>query len=458
MIQYALKQEFSIKGRGIHSGIACDVLVKPGLSNKGYTLVRQDLRDQPSMTLHPALVSETDRCTTLSDGDATVHTAEHLLSALFGLGILDAEIHCSAAELPILDGSAKPWVEAILHAGLEEVGPMQGFALQSAIRVEDPKTGAWAEAIPAAMPHYQVHLSHDPEAVGPNSIRYSHGESYAQKIAPARTFTLASHLLPLIDRGLLQGAEEGSGIVVLDRQLSGDEWRALEAFIEQPLVPAEVLGALPMTPFNMPAEPAAHKMLDLLGDLALIGRPVAAEIRIFKPGHRINTLLAQVIMEQIKSANPVPFFDPNADALMDATKIMSILPHRPPFLLVDRILHLSQTDVWGSKAVTMNEPFFMGHFPGTPIMPGVLQLEAMAQVGGILALSTVEDPENYLTYFLKMDEVKFKGKVGPGDTLYFHLTLEQPIRRGIVVMRGQAYVGQKLVTEGLLTALITKDK
>jgi UDP-3-O-[3-hydroxymyristoyl] N-acetylglucosamine deacetylase/3-hydroxyacyl-[acyl-carrier-protein] dehydratase len=208
----------------------------------------------------------------------------------------------------------------------------------------------------------------------------------------------------------------------------------------------------------MPAEPAAHKMLDLLGDLALIGRPVAAEIRIFKPGHRINTLLAQVIMDQIKSVNPVPFFDPNADALMDATKIMSILPHRPPFLLVDRILHLSQTDVWGSKAVTMNEPFFVGHFPGTPVMPGVLQLEAMAQVGGILALSTVEDPENYLTYLLKMDEVKFKSKVGPGDTLYFHLTLEQPIRRGIVVMRGQAFVGQKLATEGVITAFITKDK
>jgi UDP-3-O-[3-hydroxymyristoyl] N-acetylglucosamine deacetylase/3-hydroxyacyl-[acyl-carrier-protein] dehydratase len=458
LIQYALRQEFSIKGRGIHSGIACEVLVKPGLSNKGYTLVRQDLKDHPSMTLHPALVSETDRCTTLSDGAATVHTAEHLLSALFGLGILDAEIHCSAAELPILDGSAKPWVEAILKAGLEEVGPMKGFALQSTIRVEDPETGAWAEAIPAAMPQYQVHLSHDPEAVGPNSFRYNHSESYAQKIAPARTFTLASHLLPLINRGLLQGAEEGSGVVVLDRQLSSDERQALEAFTKHNIAPNETLGALPLTPFKMPAEPAAHKMLDLLGDLALIGRPVAAEIRIFKPGHRINTLLAQVIMDQIKSANPVPFFDPNADALMDATKIMSILPHRPPFLLVDRILHLSQTDVWGSKAVTMNEPFFVGHFPGAPIMPGVLQLEAMAQAGGILALSTVEDPENYLTYFLKMDEVKFKSKVVPGDTLYFHLTLEQPIRRGIVVMRGQAFVGQKLVAEGVLTAMITKDK
>ncbi|MEY4887891.1 MAG: hypothetical protein RL767_1362, partial [Bacteroidota bacterium] len=233
------------------------------------------------MTLHPALVSETDRCTTLSDGSATVHTAEHLLSALFGLGILDAEIHCSAAELPILDGSAKPWVEAILQAGLEEVGPMRGFALQSTIRVEDPETGAWAEAIPAAMPQYQVHLSHDPEAVGPNSFRFTYGESYAEKIAPARTFTLASHLLPLINRGLLQGAEEGSGVVVLDRQLSSDERQALEAFTKHPIAPDETLGALPLTPFKMPAEPAAHKMLDLLGDLALIGRPVAAEIRIF---------------------------------------------------------------------------------------------------------------------------------------------------------------------------------
>lgn len=432
--------------------------MRPGAPNSGYLLIRSDLPDSPSFTLRPELVTETDRCTTLSNGEISVHTAEHLLSALFGLGILDAEIHCSAPELPILDGSAQPWVEAIEAAGRRPVGPMRGFRLREAIRVEDPETGSWAEATPAAIPSYHVALSHEAQAIGPCTAHFTYGGDYATAIAPARTFTLVSHLLPMIHRGLLQGAEEGSGIVVLDRELSDADWTALEQFIQQPLERSTQLGALPLTPFRMTAEPSAHKMLDVLGDLALIGRPVAAEVRIFKPGHRINTLLAQRIMEQLETPNPVPFFDPNAAPLMDATKIMSILPHRPPFMLVDRIHSMSEDEVWGSKAVTMNEPFFPGHFPGAPVMPGVLQLEAMAQVGGILALSTVPDPENYLTYFLKMDEVKFKSKVGPGDTLYFHLKLTQPIRRGIVVMRGEAYVGQKLVTEGLFTAMITKDK
>lgn len=458
MIQYTLIQEFSIKGRGIHSGSACHVVVRPGEPESGYILIRSDLEGAPQIKLHPNLVTETDRCTTLSEGDVSVHTAEHLLSALFGLGILDAEIHCSAPELPILDGSAQPWVEAIETAGRRPIGPMRGYALRAPIRVEDPETGSWAEATPAAIPSYHVALSHDAQAIGPCSAHFTYGGDYASAIAPSRTFTLVSHLLPMIHRGLLQGAEEGSGIVVIDRELDPTDWTALEQFIQQPLERSTELGALPLTPFRMPAEPAAHKMLDVLGDLALIGRPVAAEVRIFKPGHRINTLLAQRIMEQLASANPVPFFDPNVAPLMDVTQIMSILPHRPPFLLVDRIHHKTEDQIWGSKAVTMNEPFFPGHFPGAPVMPGVLQLEAMAQVGGILALSTVPDPENYLTYFLKMDEVKFKSKVGPGDTLYFHLTLTQPIRRGIVVMRGAAYVGQKLVTEGLFTAMITKDK
>lgn len=458
MIQYTLIQEFSAQGRGIHSGSACHVVVRPGAPDSGYILIRSDLPDSPSFALRPELVTETDRCTTLSNGEISVHTAEHLLSALFGLGILDAEIHCSAPELPILDGSAQPWVEAIEAAGRRPVGPMRGFRLREAIRVEDPETGSWAEATPAAIPSYHVALSHEAQAIGPCTAHFTYGGDYATAIAPARTFTLVSHLLPMIHRGLLQGAEEGSGIVVLDRELSDADWTALEQFIQQPLERSTQLGALPLTPFRMTAEPSAHKMLDVLGDLALIGRPVAAEVRIFKPGHRINTLLAQRIMEQLETPNPVPFFDPNAAPLMDATKIMSILPHRPPFMLVDRIHSMSEDEVWGSKAVTMNEPFFPGHFPGAPVMPGVLQLEAMAQVGGILALSTVPDPENYLTYFLKMDEVKFKSKVGPGDTLYFHLKLTQPIRRGIVVMRGEAYVGQKLVTEGLFTAMITKDK
>ena len=239
---------------------------------------------------------------------------------------------------------------------------------------------------------------------------------------------------------------------------SQEEWEGLEKFIGLPLKRREDIGELPLTPYRSNNEPATHKLLDLIGDISLIGQPVLAEIRTFKPGHKINTLLAKKIMEEAIKTKKIPSYSPDSEIIMDVSKIMSIIPHRPPFLLVDKIIELSETDIVGVKAVTMNEPFFQGHFPGSPVMPGVLQLEAMAQVGGILALSTVDDPENYLTYFLKMDEVKFKAKVNPGDTLIFHLELTAPIRRGIVQMKGKAFVGNQLVSEGFFTALITKEK
>ncbi|MFM1884201.1 MAG: hypothetical protein RL168_385 [Bacteroidota bacterium] len=458
MTPSTLRNAFTLSGHGIHTGLPCSVQVQPAPVGTGYTFIRTDLDGAEPLRLKPSVVTDTDRRTTLSNGSTTVHTAEHLLSALFAASIFDAQISLTAGEVPILDGSALPWWEAIQEAGTAPCAHLvHGITLRHPIRVEDPETGSWAEAIPAAQPSFEVELSHEAEAVGPVKASFTWGQDYGSLIAPARTFTLASHITPLIHRGLLKGAQPGSGVVVIDEIPTDADWKALEDFVGQPLERRQDKGALPLTAYRLPNEPASHKLLDLMGDIALLGQPVRAHIRTFKPGHKTNTLLAQKIMEAANTQG-IPSYYPDQDPLMDVTKIMSILPHRPPFLLVDKILEMSDNEIVGMKAVTMNEPFFTGHFPGAPVMPGVLQLEAMAQVGGILALSTVPDPENYLTYFLKMDQVKFKNKVVPGDTLIFHLNFTEPIRRGIVQMRGTAYVGKKVASEGFFTAMITKDK
>ena len=458
MIQFQLQEAFSLSGHGIHSGLECTVRVTPAISGQGIRIIRLDLPNSEPLLIHPAAVIDTERRTTLSNGSTTIHTAEHLLAALFAAGIQDVDIEITSGEVPILDGSASPWWSAIQSAGLMPQSALcHGITLMKPIRVEDPETGAWAEAIPAHKTSFEVSLSHDEAAIGPVVARFAMGEDFGNYIALARTFTLASHITPLLHKGLLKGARPGSGVISLDTHLTEDDWKALESFVGEPLERREGLGALPLTEYRIPNEPAAHKLLDLMGDIALLGQPVKAHIRTFKPGHKINTLLAQKIMAEAHTTG-IPTYHPDQEALMDINKIMSILPHRPPFLLVDKILEMSENEIVGMKAVTMNEPYFAGHFPGAPVMPGVLQLEAMAQVGGILALSTVPDPENYLTYFLKMDQVKFKHKVGPGDTLIFHLAFTEPIRRGIVQMRGSAYVGKKLVSEGFFTAMITKDK
>ena len=459
MNNYALSKSFKVSGKGIHTGVETTVTVHPGETGRGYTLKRLDLPNSDILKISPNVVTDTERRTTLSNASTTAHTAEHLLSALYGSHIYDAHIELSNSEIPILDGSSLPWIKAINMAGkIQAKNLMFGLKIKRKIRVEDELTGAWAEAIPSLSPKFHVELSHDEHAIGSSKASFLHEDDYETKVAYARTFTLASHLTPLIHRGLLKGANPGAGIIVIDKVMKDQEWKDLEDFVGIPLERRDDVGALPLTSYRSKNEPATHKLLDLIGDIALIGQPIMAEIRTFKPGHKINTLLAQKIMEEAVKNKKIPTYNVDSTPIMDVTKIMSIIPHRPPFLLVDNVVALSETDIIGVKAITMNEPFFAGHFPGSPVMPGVLQLEAMAQVGGILALSTVQDPENYLTYFLKMDEVKFKAKVVPGDTLVFHLELTAPIRRGIVQMKGRAYVGEKLVSEGFFTALITKEK
>lgn len=459
MNKYILSKSFQISGIGIHTGEDSTVKVFPGDPGNGYTFKRVDLPGSENLKASPKNVTNTERRTTLANETTIIHTAEHLLSALYGSKIYDAHIEVTGSEIPILDGSSLPWIQAIKLAGTNQAESLEfGLHLKNKIRVEDISSGAWAEATPALNPSFHVELSHNESAIGFSKASFDWGQDFEKNVSYARTFTLATHLIPLIHRGLLKGANPEAGVVVIDELLNDLDWKALEKFIGIPLERREDPGFLPLTPFRSKNEPATHKLLDLIGDIALIGVPVMAEIRTFKPGHKINTLLAQKIMEESIKNKKIPKYNPDMNPVMDATKIMSIIPHRPPFLLVDKVIDLSNTEIVGVKAITMNEPFFQGHFPGSPIMPGVLQLEAMAQVGGILALSTVEDPENYLTYFLKMDQVKFKNKVIPGDTLIFHLELIAPIRRGIVQMKGHAYVGSKLVSEGLFTALISKEK
>ncbi|MGY8964767.1 MAG: bifunctional UDP-3-O-[3-hydroxymyristoyl] N-acetylglucosamine deacetylase/3-hydroxyacyl-ACP dehydratase [Flavobacteriales bacterium] len=460
MTQNQLQKPLTLSGHGIHSGQPCKLTISPGEVGSGYVFQRLDLEGQPDFSPSAKDVIATDRRTSLSNGTFTIDTTEHLLAALITSGILDAHVAMDASEVPILDGSAKPWIEAIEDAGLQAMGDMPMLKLPHAIRVEDETTGAWAEAVPSRQPSVQCTLSDNLACVGPLHAqwKWSSDASFISSIGQARTFTMSSQLIKLAERGLLQGANKDAGVVIIDKALNASSWSQLNDLFHVTCEHSEALGAHPLTPLRMDNEPSAHKLLDMIGDLALVGQPVSADIRTFRPGHHINTKLALKIMDTVKAFKNIPIYDITEAPLMDVTAIQNIIPHRPPFLLIDRIIKQSALEIVGIKAVTINESFFQGHFPGTPVMPGVLQLEAMAQVGGILALSTVPDPENYLTYFLKMDKVKFRNKVTPGDTLIFHLVFEGPVRRGIVVMHGKAYVGNKIACEGIFTAMITKDK
>lgn len=451
-----LLQSAQVQGVGIHFGQPCQVTIKPG--EDGIRFIRTDVEGAPSIKASAQYVIETERRTTLSDGIIEINTPEHLLSALSAHGLWHVDIELDAMELPILDGSAKPWVDAIRQAGIQAHGEIEPIRLPHTIKVSDDQ-GAWAMAVPSDRQAFKTKLTHEPEVYGPATAQwFSDPDTYEARVGQARTFTSASNLLPMLHRGLLQGAQKEAGVVIVDQILEDSDWDVLNDAFQSEDDHPKALGPHPKTPLRLPNEPAAHKILDLVGDMALMGRPILAEIITFKPGHSINTKLALKIMETAEAFANIPVHNPNEKPLMDVVQIQKVLPHRPPFLLVDKIIEQSESHIVGVKAVTMNEPFFVGHFPSAPVMPGVLQLEAMAQVGGILALASVPDPENYLTYFLKMDNVKFKNKVSPGDTLVFSLHLEGPIRRGIVVMKGKAYVGNKLACEGVFTALITKDK
>lgn len=457
--QKTIKKEVSLSGVGLHTGKEVTLTFKPAPINYGYTFTRIDLEGNPFIEAKADYVVDTQRGTNLEKNGVKINTSEHVLAAIVGLGIDNICIQLNAAEPPIMDGSSKYFVEALEKAGIEEQdAEVNEYIVKDVISFKDEKTGS--EIIVMPSDHYEVTTMVDfgTKVLGTQNATLKHISDFKKEISGARTFSFLHEIEMLLDNNLIKGGDLNNAIVYVDKPLSDETMKKLSFAFKKESVKVKPNGILDNLTLHWPNEAARHKLLDVIGDLALVGVKIRGKVIANKPGHSINTQFAKKLAKIIKieKRNNVPQYDLNLPPLMDIHKIMDILPHRPPFLLIDRILELSDKHVVGVKNVTMNEPFFIGHFPGAPVMPGVLQIEAMAQCGGVLVLSTVPDPQNYLTYFMKMDNVKFKQKVLPGDTLIFKAELMEPIRRGICHMQAYGYANNKLVVEAQLMALISK--
>ncbi|MDX1602582.1 MAG: bifunctional UDP-3-O-[3-hydroxymyristoyl] N-acetylglucosamine deacetylase/3-hydroxyacyl-ACP dehydratase [Salinimicrobium sediminis] len=459
--QRTISKEVSLQGVGLHTGNEVTLTFKPAPNNTGYCFVRTDLEGNPMVEADVNYVVNTQRGTNLEKDGVSIQTSEHVLAACVGLEIDNIIIELDAAEPPIMDGSSKFFVEALEKAGIEEQEcDREEFVVTDVIRYVDDKTGSEILVMPAD--EYQVTTMVDfgTKVLGTQNASIQKMSEFKTEIADARTFSFLHELETLLEHGLIKGGDLNNAIVYVDKELSPETMDKLRVAFKKDNIAVKPNGILDNLTLHYPNEAARHKLLDVIGDLALVGTRIRGKVIANKPGHFVNTQFAKKLSKIIKAEkrNNVPKYDLDQEPLMDVNEIMNILPHRSPFLLVDKIIELTSSTVVGVKNVTMNEPFFVGHFPGKPVMPGVLQVEAMAQTGGILALKSVPDPENYLTFFMKIDNVKFKRQVVPGDTLIFKLELLAPIRRGICQMQGYAYANGKLVTEAILMAQIVKQK
>ncbi len=433
--------------------------LKPAETDTGYVFVRTDLEGSPVVEADANLVCCTSRGTTLEKNGVKVFTTEHILAAVFGADLDNVIIELDGPEPPIMDGSSKCFIEAIEKAGVkEQEADRIYYELTDIVSYNDPETGSEIIALPSDGFSLQVMVDFGTHVLSTQNATLDKPADFKKEIAPCRTFCFLHEIEDLIKDGLIKGGDLTNAIVYVDKKISDDTLGRLKEIFHKENITVNSDGILDNISLLYPNEAARHKLLDVVGDLALIGRRIRGKIFATKPGHQANTQFAKKLSRIIhnEERNPVPKFDLNKEPLMDINDIIRVLPHRPPFLLVDKILELSDEYVVGLKNVTMNEPFFVGHFPGAPVMPGVLQIEAMAQCGGILALKGLKDPENYLTYFIKIESVKFKYQVHPGDTLIFSLKLVGPIRRGICHMEGRAYSNGRMVCEAELMALITR--
>jgi len=459
--QRTIEKEVTLTGVGLHTGENVTLKFIPAPENHGYAFKRVDLEGEPIIEADASYVINTQRGTNLEKRGVKIQTSEHVLAALVGLEIDNILIELDAPELPIMDGSAKFFVEALEQAGiLEQDKDREEFIVKEVISYKDEATGSEITIIPSD--EYQVTTMVDfgTKVLGTQNATLEKISDFKKEIADARTFSFLHELEMLLENGLIQGGDLNNAIIYVDKKISDTTMKKLLKAFKKEKLAVKPNGILDNLTLHQPDEAARHKLLDVIGDVALTGTRIRGKIIANKPGHIVNTLFSKKLAQIIKSEkrNKVPKYDLNKPPLMDIHQIMEMLPHRPPFLLIDRILELSEDHVVGMKNVTMNEPFFVGHFPGAPVMPGVLQIEAMAQAGGILVLSTVPDPENYLTIFMKIDKVKFRQNVLPGDTLIFDCSLITPIRRGICHMQAYAYANGKLVCEAELMAQIIKRK
>ncbi len=460
MKQNTLNGSFSLCGKGLHTGLSLTVTFNPAEENHGYKIQRIDLPGMPILDAVAENVIDTQRGTVLGKGDMRCSTVEHAMAALYALEVDNVLIQVNGPEFPILDGSASPYVKEIQRIGLKpQNAPKDYYVINKKMEFRDDKTGACITLLPDEQFSITSMISFKSKVLSSQFATLDNMTNFVSEIAAARTFVFVREIEPLLMAGLIKGGDLDNAIVIYENETTQENLDKLCQLTGAEPHKANELGYLQHKPLVWENEPARHKLLDIIGDMALIGRPIKGRIIATRPGHTINNKFARMMRKEIRKHDvQAPAYDPNKEPVMDVNRIRKLLPHRYPMLLVDKVIELGATSIVGLKNISTNEPFFQGHFPQEPVMPGVLLIEALAQTGGLLILNTVEEPEKWSTYFLKIDGVKFRQKVVPGDTLLFKVELMEPIRHGISSMKGFAFVGENCVMEATFTAQIVKNK